>query len=82
MVAQQFQLRYNTHMDTNHITTVRVKAKQLHQGLWLVDSLGDLLIDHASDTREGRIMVRCGYRVDDDSITHFYGRDEVVLVRV
>jgi hypothetical protein len=69
-------------MNTAHITTVRVKAKQLHQGLWLADSIGDLLIDHATDTRDGRIMVRCGYRVDDDSITHFYDRDEFVLVRV
>ncbi len=59
-----------------------VKAKRLVKGQWLhFPASYDMLIDEVMDTRDDKVLVRCGYRPGDDTATMFFEQEERVLVR-
>lgn len=59
-----------------------IAAKKLKTGMVLTFNMPrqELYIDAVEDTRDGEVMVRCGYSKGDDSTTMFFKQEEKVLI--
>ena len=61
---------------------ISIKATQLKPGNVMVFNTPriDFYVDTVEDTRDGDVLVRCGYSKGDDSTTMFFGQEEKVLI--
>jgi hypothetical protein len=59
-----------------------IAAKKLKTGMVLTFNMPrqELYIDAVEDTRDGEVLVRCGYSKGDDSTTMFFKQEEKVLI--
>lgn len=59
-----------------------ISAKNLKTGMVLTFNMPrqELYIDAVEDTRDGEVLVRCGYSKGDDSTTMFFKQEEKVLI--
>lgn len=59
-----------------------IAATKLKAGMVLAFNMPrqDLYIDTVEDTRDGEVLVRCGYSKGDDSTTMFFRQEEKVLI--
>lgn len=59
-----------------------IAAKNLKTGMVLTFNMPrqELYIDAVEDTRDGEVLVRCGYSKGDDSTTMFFKQEEKVLI--
>ncbi len=60
---------------------ITIKGKKLKKGQWLhFPDAHDMLIDSVEDTRDGQILVRCGYREGDDYATMFFEPEQRTFI--